>query len=145
MRGVVQRVTRASVQIEDEVVGEIGRGLLVLIGVAAGDTVADAEWLADKIGSLRIFDDEQGRFDRDLADVNGALLVVSQFTLLGDARKGRRPNFSLAADPAEAKALYERFVGRLRESGHVVETGVFAARMNVHLVNDGPVTMVIDR
>jgi D-tyrosyl-tRNA(Tyr) deacylase len=144
MRMVVQRVARASVRVGGEVSGEIGRGLLVLLGVAAGDGEAEARWCADKIAGLRIFEDDAGKMNRAVADVGGAVLVVSQFTLLGDARKGNRPSFTAAAPPEAANALYERTCALLREKGLPVATGVFRAEMRVELVNDGPVTILLD-
>jgi D-tyrosyl-tRNA(Tyr) deacylase len=143
MRAVVQRVSRAAVRVDGAVVSEIGAGLLVLLGVAAGDRDADADALAGKVARLRIFPDEDGRFDRSVADVDGAVLVVSQFTLLGATSKGNRPSFTAAAPPEEAQRLYERFCNTL--DLHVpTMRGVFGARMEVELVNDGPVTIVID-
>jgi len=124
--------------------GEIGAGLCVLLGVARGDTAADAERLAAKVANLRIFENEEGKFDRSLLDVSGAALVVSQFTLIADTAKGNRPSFSEAAAPEEAEPVYEAFCAALREAGVPVETGVFGARMAVELVNDGPVTIVLD-
>lgn len=144
MIAVLQRVTSASVTVEGETTGAIDRGLLVLLGVARGDTDREADWLAGKIGGLRIFNDEHGKMNLSCADAGGAMLVVSQFTLCGDCRKGRRPGFDRAADPAEATRLYDYFCGRLRQQGHRVETGVFGAMMDVALVNDGPVTFVLD-
>ena len=140
MRAVVQRVARA----RSTPGGAIGPGLCVLLGVADGDEGAAADRLADKIAKLRIFPDEEGRFDRSVVDVGGAALVVSQFTLLGDTAKGNRPSFTAAARPEVAEALYERFAERLRELGVPVETGVFGAKMQIELVNDGPVTIVIE-
>src|SRR5262249_32149506 len=134
----------ASVEVGGASVGAIKTGLLVLVGVASGDTVKDAEYLADKIINLRVFEDESSRMNRSLIDTAGALLVISQFTLYGDCRKGRRPSFDQAAPPDIAKKLYEYFVECLRGSKIVVETGVFQADMQVHLVNDGPVTFVLD-
>jgi D-tyrosyl-tRNA(Tyr) deacylase len=145
VRAVVQRVTRAAVSVDGRVMGAIDRGLVVLLGVRQGDTASEADWLADKVASLRIFEGPGGKFDRGLEDVGGAILVVSQFTLYGDARKGRRPSFAAAAEPGLAEALYERFVARLRAAGWTVATGVFAASMAVELVNDGPVTLIVDR
>lgn len=145
MRALVQRVSRASVTVDGVVVGAIGPGLLVLLGIATGDTVAEAEWLADKVAGLRLFGGETGHFDLGLAEVGGGVLVVSQFTLYGDARKGRRPDFTRAARPERAEGLYERFVARLRLGGLRVETGVFGALMAVELVNDGPVTVMVER
>jgi D-tyrosyl-tRNA(Tyr) deacylase len=130
--------------VEGEIVGAIGRGLVVLLGVGAGDTEADADYLADKVLHLRVFPDEAGQTNRSVLDVSAGLLVVSQFTLLGDVRKGRRPSYSDAAPPEEADRLYERFVSRLRPSGLTVATGVFRATMDVALVNQGPVTILLD-
>ncbi len=143
MIAVIQRVTRASVEVEGRISGQIGRGLLVLLGVEKGDGERDADFLATKIGGLRIFSDSQGKMNLACHEVGGAMLVVSQFTLCGDCRKGRRPGFDHAAEPAEATRLYEYFCGRLRQQGYRVETGVFGAMMAVELVNDGPVTFVI--
>jgi len=144
MIAVVQRVSRASVTVDGRRTGEIGKGLLVLLGVLRGDSDQGADFLAAKIGGLRIFGDEQGRMNLACSDVGGAMLVVSQFTLCGDCRKGRRPSFEKAAEPAEATRLYEYFCDRLRLQGYRVETGLFGAMMDVELVNDGPVTLVID-
>jgi D-tyrosyl-tRNA(Tyr) deacylase len=144
MRMVVQRVTRAAVRVGGEIAGEIGRGLLVLLGVAAGDGEAEARWCADKVAGLRVFEDAAGKMNRAVAEVGGAVLVVSQFTLLGDARKGNRPSFTAAAPPEAANALYERTCALLRERGLSVATGVFRAEMQVELVNDGPVTILLD-
>ncbi len=146
MRAVCQRVSEARVRVSGETVGEIGPGLCVLLGVARGDGEAEAARLAGKIARLRVFADEQGRFDRSLLDVGGAGLVVSQFTLLADSRrqKGTRPDFSGAAPPEVAEPLYERFCEELRALGIPVETGVFGARMQLELVNDGPVTIILD-
>jgi D-tyrosyl-tRNA(Tyr) deacylase len=144
MRSVVQRVSRAAVRVDRRVVGEIGPGLLVLLGVAAGDGEEDARWSADKIAQLRIFEDAAGKMNRSVEEVGGGVLVVSQFTLLGDARKGNRPSFVAAAAPEVANALYERVAVRLRERGLAVATGVFRATMEVELVNDGPVTLLLD-
>jgi len=144
MIAVVQRVSRASVEVQGRVTGQISRGLLVLLGVHKGDTEAAADFLANKIGGLRIFGDAQGKMNLSCADVGGAMLVVSQFTLCGDCRKGRRPSFERAADPAEATRLYNYFCGRLRQLGYQVETGEFGAMMKVELVNDGPVTFVLE-
>jgi D-tyrosyl-tRNA(Tyr) deacylase len=132
------------VEVHGKVAGEIGRGLLVLLGVGEGDSDTQAHWLAEKISGLRIFEDEAGKMNLSVEDVGGSLLVVSQFTLYGDCRKGRRPSFTDAAPPEEADRLYEVFVARLRERGLPVETGVFQAMMEVHLVNDGPVTLVVE-
>lgn len=144
MRAVVQRVTRASVTVDGQVTGEIGRGLCVLLGVGAGDLDDDAAWMADKLLALRIFEDPAGKMNLSVEDAGGGLLVISQFTLFGDVRKGNRPGFSDAAPPAAAKALYERVVALLRESGLAVGAGVFQADMKVELVNDGPVTILLD-
>jgi D-tyrosyl-tRNA(Tyr) deacylase len=146
MRAVVQRVSRASVRVAGAATGEIGPGLLVLLGIAEGDGEEDARRLAGKVGRLRIFEDDAGRFDYSLLDTGGAALVVSQFTLLGDSKrqKGTRPDFSKAARPEVAEPLYEHFCQALRGLGIQVETGVFGARMAVELVNDGPVTIILD-
>ena len=143
MRAVVQRVSRAAVRVEGRVTGEIGAGLLVLLGVAAGDAESDAARLAEKVGRLRIFENDDGRFDLSVLDTSGSVLVVSQFTLIADTTKGNRPSFAAAAPPDEAERLYERFCAALRELGPAVERGVFGARMDVELVNDGPVTIVL--
>jgi len=144
LRAVVQRVARARVLIDGEARSEIGAGLCVLLGVARGDDAASAERLAGRVARLRIFENEEGRFDRSLLDVGGAALVVSQFTLLADTAKGNRPSFIDAAPPEEAEPLYERFCEALRALGIAVKTGVFGARMEVELVNDGPVTIILD-
>ena len=144
MRVVVQRVREACVRIAGEVVGEIGRGLLILLGVKNGDNDETARWLAEKTISLRIFEDEDGRMNRGLSETGGSLLVVSQFTLYGDCSKGRRPSFIDAARPEVAIPLYERFVNAARALGVTVATGQFGADMQVELVNDGPVTLIID-
>ena len=144
MRAVLQRVTRARVVVGEEVVGAIERGLLVLLGVAPDDTPARARWLADKAVGLRIFNDAAGKMNRSVADVGGAVLVVSQFTLYGDAHKGRRPSFIGAAPPETAVGLYEAFVEAVRAQGVPAATGRFGARMQVELVNDGPVTLIVD-
>ena len=144
MRSVVQRVSSANVEVEGTRVAAIGRGLLVLLGVRKGDTRADLEWMAEKVLNLRIFDDAQGVMNLSALEVGGELLVVSQFTLLADSRKGRRPSYVDAAPPDEAKALYEAFCDRLALSGRKVERGVFQAMMAVGLVNDGPVTILLD-
>ena len=145
MRVVLQRVRRARVVVESEVVGEIGHGLLVLLGVAPGDTVEQARWLADKVVALRIFEDDAGKMNRDVAEVAGSVLVVSQFTLYGDCAKGRRPSFIGAAAPEIAIPLYEAFVNAVRAQGIPTATGRFGAMMQVELVNDGPVTLILDR
>lgn len=144
MKAVLQRVTSASVEIEGKIVGRIQQGLMVLLGVAKGDDESDTKYLVDKIRSLRIFADEQGKMNRSLTDVGGAVLLVSQFTLLGRTSNGRRPSFDEAAPPDVAKRLYEQVAADLRACGTPVETGVFAAHMRVALVNDGPVTFVVD-
>lgn len=144
MRAILQRVTRASVRVECESVGEIARGLLVLLGVGRDDTEADARYLVEKIVTLRIFNDEAGQMSRSLAEAGGALLVVSQFTLHGDARRGRRPSWSEAAEPEAAERLYEFFVSEARVRVERVETGAFRQMMEVELVGDGPVTILLD-
>ncbi len=144
MRAVIQRVTRASVEVEGRTVGAIDAGLLVLLGVAKGDGEADCRFMVEKLRGLRIFSDDAGKMNRSLADVDGAILLVSQFTLLGNTRSGRRPGFEEAAPPEEAKRLYEEVSAGLKAQGTIVETGVFAAHMKVELVNDGPVTFLLD-
>lgn len=144
MRAVVQRVTEAKVQVADELVGEIGRGLVVLLGVARDDSIEDGDYLVEKIVNLRIFDDEAGKMNLSLLDVEGALLVVSQFTLFGDVRRGRRPSYTDAAEPDKANQLYEHFVHRAKARQIKVQTGIFQAMMRVSLTNDGPVTILID-
>ena len=144
MRAVVQRVSRARAEVDGEAVGAIDGGFLVFLGVARGDGEGEAVWLADKVGGLRVFEDEAGKMNLSLQDTGGSVLVVSQFTLLGDCRRGRRPSFTEAAPPEEADRLYRRFVERLREVGLKVETGVFQAHMAVSLINDGPVTLWLD-
>ncbi|GAE89911.1 D-aminoacyl-tRNA deacylase [Acetivibrio straminisolvens] len=144
MRAVVQRVTFSKVTVEDEVIGKIGKGLTVLLGVGSDDGEKDVGYLADKIVNLRIFEDENGKMNLSLKDVGGELLVVSQFTLYGDCRKGKRPGFDRAARPETAKELYEKFVEACRSYGVKVETGKFQAMMMVEIHNDGPVTMLID-
>jgi len=144
MRAVVQRVTRASVTVDDEITGEIGHGLLVLLGVAGDDTESDADYLADKIARLRIFEDEAGKMNLSVVDAGGSVLAVSQFTLYGDVRRGKRPSFDAAARPERARELYEYFVGKIRAAGLRCETGRFQAMMNVELVNAGPVTILLD-
>lgn len=144
MRAVVQRVKESSVKTGDEIIARIGKGLLVLLGVARGDSPGDAEYLAEKIAHLRIFEDAAGKMNRSLLETGGEMLVVSQFTLLGDCRKGRRPSFVDAAEPETATALYEQFVARQRKLGIAVKTGRFRAMMEVALINDGPVTMILE-
>ncbi|HET7230515.1 MAG TPA: D-aminoacyl-tRNA deacylase [Longimicrobium sp.] len=145
MRIVLQRVSRARVTVEGRVTGEIGRGLLLLAGFTEGDTDDALAWMVKKIVQLRVFPDEEGKMNRSVEEVGGAILVVSQFTLYGDARKGNRPSFVDAARPETAIPLYERFVAMLRGAGRPVETGEFGAMMDVELVNDGPVTLILER
>lgn len=144
MRAVVQRVSRAQVTIAGEIVGRIDAGLLVLLGVSTMDTEADADYLAEKIIGLRVFEDQAGKMNRSVADAGGAVLVVSQFTLYGDVRRGKRPSFGAAARPEQARRLYEYFVERVRATGLRCETGRFQETMQVELVNDGPVTILLD-
>ncbi len=144
MRACIQRVTRAQVSVDERVIGSIGEGLVVLLGVARQDSQADVDYMVNKITQLRIFPDDDGKMNRSLLDAGGQMLVVSQFTLLGDARKGRRPSFIAAADPAEGNAWYEQFVQQVRALGVEVATGKFQAHMLVELVNDGPVTLLVD-
>ena len=144
MRAVVQRVKQSSVKTNGEMVGRIGQGLLVLLGVAKDDRAEDADFLANKIINLRIFEDEDGKMNRSLLEIGGELLAVSQFTLLADCRKGRRPSFIAAAEPRKAIELYEKFVERVRQKGVAVQTGRFRAMMEVALINDGPVTIIIE-
>ncbi len=144
MRVVVQRVSKARVLVNDQVVGEIGQGLLVLLGVTHDDSPAEARWLADKIVGLRIFNDTDGKMNLDVAEIGGGVLVVSQFTLYGDARKGRRPSFVDAAPPEAANPLYEAFLNAVKAQGIPTAAGQFGASMQVELVNDGPVTLIVD-
>jgi D-aminoacyl-tRNA deacylase len=144
MRAVVQRVTQGAVRVDDRTVGAIGAGLVVLLGVARGDGPRQADYLAEKIVGLRIFEDQAGKMNLSLADVGGSLLVVSQFTVLGECRKGRRPSFAKAAAPAEAEAVYAYFVDKVRAMGVTTAAGRFRAMMQVSLVNDGPVTLILD-
>ena len=144
MKALLQRVTSGSVSISGEVLGKINRGLVVFVGVASEDTEKDEQYLAQKTANLRIFADEQGKFNLSALDVNGELLVVSQFTLLADARKGRRPSFISAAPPEQAEELFERFIAAVRNTGLKVETGRFQQYMQVKIVNDGPVTILLD-
>ncbi len=144
MRAVVQRVKKASVEIEGRIVGEIGRGILLFLGIGKEDDTPDVQWMLDKIINLRIFEKEDGKLDESLIDVNGDLLIVSQFTLYGDCSKGRRPSFSSAMDSKEARNVFESFVSRARERIKKVETGVFQASMDVSLINEGPVTLIIE-
>ncbi|NYE05162.1 D-tyrosyl-tRNA(Tyr) deacylase [Bacillus niacini] len=144
MRVVVQRSKKAKVTVNEEVTGQISKGLVLLVGVTHQDTEEDAAFLADKIANLRIFEDDAGKMNLSLLDVGGEILSVSQFTLYGDCRKGRRPNFMEAARPEQANQLYEGFNGLLREKGIKVETGIFGAMMDVELINDGPVTLIVE-
>ena len=144
MRAVIQRVTEASVEVDGATVGRIGPGFLVLLGVARGDDEQDVAWMADKLLDLRVFEDENGKMNRSVREVGGGILVVSQFTLLGDCRTGRRPSFTEAADPGDAERLYLKFSNLLSQTGLEVATGVFRAMMKVALVNDGPVTLLLD-
>ncbi len=144
MRAVVQRVKESSVTVEGDIVGKIGAGLLVFLGVSKEDTIGDVDFLADKILNLRIFEDENKKMNRSILDIGGEMLVVSQFTLLGDCRKGRRPSFTNAAEPDMANELYEQFVEKVSNKGITVGTGRFRALMDVHLINDGPVTLIVE-
>ncbi len=144
MLAVIQRVKSSSVTVDNDIVGAINSGLLVLIGVAKDDTSDDADYLADKVTTLRIFEDENRKMNRSLLDIGGEMLVVSQFTLLGDCKKGRRPSFILAAGPDQANTLYERFVSQVRQKDVAVFTGRFGATMEVALINDGPVTLIME-
>jgi D-aminoacyl-tRNA deacylase len=144
MRAVVQRVSRASVTVEGEITGQIGQGLLVLLGVAATDSEADADYLAEKIVGLRIFGDAEDKMNRSATDIQAAILVVSQFTLYGDVRRGRRPSFDAAAPPDRARQLYEYFVSKIRAAGLSCQTGRFQEMMQVELINEGPVTILLD-
>jgi len=144
LRAVVQRVNKGSVQVKGEVTGSIGRGYVVLLGVGEEDSEVDADFLAEKIVNLRVFEDENGKMNRSLLDVGGEVLAVSQFTLYGDCRKGRRPSFIKAAAPVKARKLYERFVEAVRKHGVRVETGIFQAMMTVDIQNNGPVTLLLD-
>jgi D-tyrosyl-tRNA(Tyr) deacylase len=144
MRAVIQRVSRASVRVDDIVQGDIGQGILVLLGIRSDDTKTDLLWLAEKIVHLRIFEDQQGKMNRSLADIGGEMLIISQFTLYGDCRKGRRPGFSSAAAPEIAEPLYHQFIEEVKNRQVRVATGIFQATMEVELVNDGPVTLMLD-
>jgi len=144
MKAVIQRVTRASVEVEGDIVGQIDAGLLVLLGVAKEDSESDAQYIVDKLIGLRIFSDTEGKMNRSIVDIGGGLLIVSQFTLLGDTTKGRRPGFDRAASPERALTLYEKIIGMVRDRGICVETGRFGAHMRVSLENDGPVTFLLD-
>ena len=145
MRVVVQRVSRASVRVDGNIIGSIGLGYVLLVGFTHGDQDSQVQWMADKVVGLRLFQDDEGKMNLDLTEVGGSLLVVSQFTLYGNARKGRRPSFIDAAAPDDATALYEKFIEELLARGVPVETGSFGAMMDVELVNDGPVTLILDR
>lgn len=144
MKAVIQRVREAKVEVDGKTVGQIGNGILLLLGVEKGDKELDADWLAEKIGNLRIFEDQAGKMNLSVKEIEGELLAVSQFTLAGNCAKGRRPSFDSAAPPEEANRLYEYFVGKLRGLGLPVETGVFQAMMQVSLTNDGPVTFILE-
>jgi len=144
MRAVIQRVKESSVSVNNEIIGKIDSGLMVLLGVAETDRAEDADYLADKIVNLRIFEDENHKMNRSLLDIGGEMLVVSQFTLLGECRKGRRPSFVHAAGPDKANEFYERFVEQVRQKGVNVATGQFRAMMDVSLINDGPVTLIVE-
>ena len=144
MRGVVQRVKSAKVSVDDEAIGQIGHGIMLLLGVEEDDEEKDLEYMCDKVVNLRIFEDEDGKMNKSLMDVNGSLLIVSQFTLLGDARKGRRPSFIQAARPEKAVPMYEKFIENMKNLNVVTEKGQFGADMQVELVNDGPVTILLD-
>ena len=144
MKAVIQRVKSAAVYVDGRVAGKIGQGLLVLVGVGKGDGEKDIAFMASKLPDLRIFEDASGKFNLSLREVGGEMLVVSQFTLYGDCKKGRRPSFIDAAEPAEAKKLYEQLIKKLKEQGVPIETGEFQAKMEVHLVNDGPMTILLD-
>lgn len=144
MRAVIQRVSRASVRINENTTGQIGHGLVVLLGIRSEDTVRDLQWLADKIVHLRIFGDDEGKMNRSLADIDGEMLIVSQFTIYGDCRKGRRPGYSNAAPPEIAEPLYQQFIEAVASQQISVATGTFRAAMEVELVNDGPVTLLLD-
>lgn len=145
MRILVQRVKKAKVLVNGQIIGQIGKGILVFLGIARGDTLNQAEWLAKKVCSLRIFADKNSEFNLSLKEIGGEILVVSQFTLYGDCRKGRRPSFDQAAPPPEALLLYESFIKLLKQQGIKVATGKFGALMQVHLINDGPVTLILER
>lgn len=144
MKVVLQRVRRASVSVDGQIVGSIGKGIMLLIGVADSDTATDIDFVADKCVNLRIFEDDEGKMNRSLLDIGGEVLAISQFTLLGDTRKGRRPSFIRAAPPEKGEMLYERFVATIRSSGVPVETGIFGEMMDVDLLNYGPVTIIVE-
>ncbi len=144
MRGVIQRVSRASVTVNGEISGQIEKGLVVLLGIQKSDGDPQIDWMVDKIGNLRIFEDDNGKMNRSLFDIKGEMLIISQFTLYGDCRKGRRPGYSAAAPPEIAEPLYNKFISRVRQTEIPAATGIFGARMDVELVNDGPVTLLLD-
>ncbi len=144
MRAVIQRVSRASVKIDNRINGEIRHGLVVLLGIRRGDSRTDLQWLAEKIVNLRIFEDHEGKMNRSLADIDGEMLIVSQFTLYGDCRKGRRPGFSSAAPPEIAEPLYRQFIEEVKNRQIRVATGIFQATMEIEMINDGPVTLLLD-
>jgi len=144
MRAVVQRVSKASVSVDGRVIGEIGFGMLVLVGISKGDSECDADYLVDKVAGLRIFEDGDGKMNRSIADANGAVLAISQFTLYGDVRRGKRPSFDEAAGSERARELYEYFIARIRQLGLSCQTGQFKAMMSVSLINEGPVTIMLD-
>lgn len=144
MRAVIQRVSRASVTVDGQITGQIGQGLLVFLGVGKEDGQADIKFLADKITNLRIFGDTDGKMNHSIKDISGGVLLISQFTLFGDCRKGRRPDFTAAGDPENAKTLYEQMIAAIQAKGIPVETGVFAAHMDIDSLNDGPVTLLLD-
>ena len=144
MRSVIKRVKKSSVAIDKKVIGEIGKGLLVLLGVAKTDETRDVDYLVEKILNLRVFEDRNGKMNKSLIEINGEMLVVSQFTLLGNCRKGRRPSFVEAAEPEKANALYEKFINQVRQTGVSAKTGQFRAMMDVALINDGPVTLILE-
>jgi D-tyrosyl-tRNA(Tyr) deacylase len=145
MRALVQRVSTASVTVDDQVIGRIGKGFVILLGVTHTDSEVEAEWLARKVAGLRVFDDDEGKMNAALSDVDGELLIVSQFTLYGDARRGRRPSYTNAARPEQAEPLVAYFVDQLRGMGYNVATGLFGANMDVEIHNDGPVTLMVER
>ncbi len=145
MRALLQRVSQASVTVDGRVVGQIGRGFCILLGVTHSDTNKEADWLANKIAGIRLFEDEAGKLNLGLSDIGGELLIVSQFTLYGDARKGRRPSFIAAARPEQSEPLYDYFVNQMRDAGFRVQTGIFGANMQVEIQNDGPITLMLER
>lgn len=144
MRAVIQRVSRASVRVEDRLTGRIEKGLLVFLGVGKDDTQADIDFIADKLVNLRIFPDDSGKMNRSVTDIGGAVLLISQFTLFGDCRKGRRPDFTAAADPDTARLVYEKTIAAIAEKGIPVQTGIFAAHMHIDSIHDGPVTLILE-